>query len=87
MDRATKKLRFPFFFGSQRSSVGGVQRCCLLPAVFASVEPCFVCFLFFLQTKDAVNKPSDTMCGILGIFGSGLSETELRAKLIECSKM
>ena len=26
------------------------------------------------------------MCGILGIFGSSLSESELRKKLIECSK-
>jgi len=27
------------------------------------------------------------MCGILGIFGSGLSDVELRKKLIECSKI
>ncbi|CAM9810950.1 unnamed protein product, partial [Hapterophycus canaliculatus] len=27
------------------------------------------------------------MCGILGIFGSDLSEADLRAKLIACSKM
>ena len=33
------------------------------------------------------NLPPRTMCGILGIFGSGLSETDLRSKLIECSKM
>lgn len=26
------------------------------------------------------------MCGILGIFGSGLNDVELRRKLIECSK-
>ena len=27
------------------------------------------------------------MCGILGIFGSSLSEADLRKKLIECSKL
>lgn len=29
---------------------------------------------------------SGQMCGILGIFGSGLNDVELRRKLIECSK-
>lgn len=33
------------------------------------------------------NTPPQIMCGILGIFGSGMSETDLRSKLIECSKM
>lgn len=54
--------------------------------------PWLLVFHFSLEIHErepgVFNSPhTETMCGILGIFGSGMSETDLRSKLIECSKM